>query len=84
MAVFIDLFLFYQSYSYLDLVMQRRRPSLMASALMAAYLRLAVVMLCDIVIYLRMVNKFFFFNHMIYRPITEFSRCLLDFLICHS
>jgi hypothetical protein len=33
----------------------------MASALMAAYLRVAVVMLYDTVIYLRMVNKFFFF-----------------------
>ena len=39
--------------------MQHRRPSLMASALMAAYLRVAVVMLYDIVIYLRMVNNFF-------------------------
>jgi hypothetical protein len=33
----------------------------MASALMAAYLRVAVVMLYYTVIYLRMVNKFFFF-----------------------
>ena len=55
----IVLFLFYQS--YLDLVMRHRWPSLMALALMAAYLRVAVVMLYDIVIYLHMVNKFVFF-----------------------
>jgi hypothetical protein len=32
----------------------------MASALMAAYLRIVAFTLCDIEIYLRMVNKFFF------------------------
>jgi hypothetical protein len=33
----------------------------MASALMAAYLRIVVLTLCDIEIYLRIVNKFLFF-----------------------
>ena len=56
----LDFFVVFDQ-SYHDLVIQHRRPSLMASALMAAYLRVAVVMLYNIVIYLRMVNKFFFF-----------------------
>ena len=66
----LDFFLVFDQ-SYHDLVMQHRRPSLMASALMAAYLRVAVVMLYNIVIYLRMVNKFFFFFFYTLRSLVQ-------------